>query len=65
MCAYGALFGIIKNFHTLVRKWMPFGSGLISDANRKRGGGGGGGGRCRHIFVVPTDIISYPFYTFL
>ena len=37
MCAYGALFGIIKNFHTLVRKWMPFGSGLISDANRKRG----------------------------
>ena len=29
-------FGLLRIFIRL-RKWMPFGSGLISDANRKRG----------------------------
>ena len=41
-------------------KWMPFGSGLISDANRKRPRGA----MSARILVMPTDIISYPFYKF-
>ena len=49
-------FGLLRIF-IRSRKWMPFGSGLLVTLTES-------GAMSARILVMPTDIISYPFYKF-